>query len=69
MHEYFDPFKYVDGMHSCELKASLECNKLYTRINLSRAYKEKRACNLQCILCMRRIIDESAGFNQQSTRE
>ncbi len=29
---------------------------------LPRAYKEKRACNSQCILCMRRITDESAGY-------
>ncbi len=27
-----------------------------------RAYEEKRACNSQCILCMRHIIDESAGY-------
>ncbi len=27
-----------------------------------RAYEEKRACNLQCILCMRHITDESAGY-------
>ncbi len=65
MHEYFDPFNYVDGMHSCELQASLDC--IYIHV-LSRAYKEKRACNSQC---MRRIIDESAGyaiFSQQPTR-
>ncbi len=26
------------------------------------AYKEKRACNSQCILCMHQIVDESAGY-------
>ncbi len=39
---------------------------------VSRAYEEKRACNSQCILCMRHITDESAGytiFSQLPTRE
>ncbi len=29
---------------------------------VSRAHEEKRACNSQCMLCMRHIIDESAGY-------
>ncbi len=36
------------------------------------AYKEKRACNSQCILCMHQIVDESAGyaiFSQPRTKE
>ncbi len=39
---------------------------------LSRAYKEKRACNLQCLLCMHQKVDESAGytiFSQPRTKE
>ncbi len=39
---------------------------------ISRAYEEKRACNSQCILCMRHNTDESAGyaiFSQPPTRE
>ncbi len=31
-------------------------------IIIPRAYKEKRACKSQCILCMHQIVDESAGY-------
>ena len=56
----------IDGL-SLSLKILTDSSKKTEKCTLlagyvvPRAY-EKRACNLQCVLCMRRIIDESAGY-------